>query len=177
LIREAAIELGAARSTNSKLIPDGGEDCVATPDWLAKAIVAHFMPCGRILEPCRGGGAFLRAFPKNCECGSCEIQKGRDFLEAKGHWDWIVTNPPCSQFRQFLVKSMEVADNVVFLSLANAWFVRARQEDIRQAGFGLVELFDVPMPKAPWPQFGMTLAAAWLRRGSFASGLGVGGSA
>jgi hypothetical protein len=35
---------------------------------------------------------------------------------------------------------MNVADNVVFIGLAPAWFVRARQEDMRQARFALVEL-------------------------------------
>jgi hypothetical protein len=165
LIREAAEALGACKPKNGKLIPPGGDDCVNTPDWLAKAIVEHFMPSGRILEPCRGGGAFLRAFPSHCQPDWCEIQDGRDFLDADGRWDWVITNPPYSQFRPFLIKSMQVADNIVFLSLANAWFVRARQEDIQQDGFGLVELFEVPVPKAPFPQFGMTLVAAWLRRG------------
>ncbi len=165
LIREAGIELGASRGANGKLIPFGGDDCVDTPDWLAHAIVQHFMPSGRVLEPCRGGGAFLRALPKNCKGEWCEIRDGRDFFSAEGHWDWLITNPPYSQFRQFLVKAMQVTDNVVFLSLANAWFMRARQDDIRHDSFGLVELLEVPVPKAPWPQFGMTLAAAWLRRG------------
>jgi hypothetical protein len=162
LIREAGVELGATKSPNGKLIPNGGEDCVDTPDWLAKAIVAHFMPSGRVLEPCRGGGAFERAMPG---CSSLDIRKGQDFLRAEGRWDWVVTNPPYSQFRDFLRKAMEVADNVVYLSLVNAWFVKARQDDIRGAGFGLVEIYEVPVPESPWPQFGMSLAAAWLRRG------------
>jgi hypothetical protein len=164
LIREAGLELGANKSGNGKLIPLGGDDCVNTPACLAKTIVEHFRPSGRILEPCRGGGTFLRAFPSHCQCDWCEIQKGRDFLKVSGHWDWLITNPPYSQFRAFLVKAMEVSDNVVFLALANAFFVRARQADIQSAGFGLVELFEVPIPKPPWPQFGMTLVAAWLRR-------------
>jgi hypothetical protein len=162
LIRAAAIELGACKSGNGKLIPDGGEDCVNTPDSLADTIVRHFMPSGRILEPCYGAGAFARAMPG---CDSLDISKGQDFLKAEGRWDWIVTNPPYSAFRDFLRKAMQVSNNIVFLALVNAWFVRARQEDIRRAGFGMVELFEVPVPAAPWPRFGMTLAAGWLRRG------------
>jgi len=162
VIREAAVELGACKSRGGKLIPPGGDDCIDTPDWLARAIVRHFLPSGRILEACRGGGAFERAMPG---CDWLDVAKGQDFLKAEGRWDWIVTNPPYSQFRAFLGKAMEVADNVVFLSLVNAWFIRARQADIREAGYGLVEIYEVPIPPEPWPQFGMTLAAVWLRRG------------
>ena len=166
LIREAAVELGAAKVTDGKLIPAGGDDCVATPDSLARAIVQHFMPSGRVLDPCKGGGAFLRAFPKHCVREWCELREGRDFLQVVGqHWDWVISNPPYSKFREFLVKAMKIGDNVVFLSLTNAWFIRARQADIQHAKFGLVELLEVPVPKPPFPQFGMCLTAAWLRRG------------
>jgi hypothetical protein len=144
------------------LAPRGGNDCIYTPDDLAAQIVAHFMPSGRTLEPCRGGGAFTRAMPG---CDWCEIQEGKDFLLASGHWDWIVTNPPWSKFRLFLLKSMLVADNVVFLCLVNAWFMKARQEDIKAGGFGLVEICYVPTPPPPWPQAGFCLGAGWLRRG------------
>ena len=162
LIRDAAVELGACKSSDGKLIPNCGEDCVNTPDWLAQTIARHFMPCGRILEPCYGVGDFFRAMPG---CDSLDFAKGQDFLKVEGRWDWIVRNPPHSEFRGFLKKAMEVADNIVFLSLVNAWFVRARQDDLREAGFGLVELFELPNPEPPWPQFGMVLAAGWLRRG------------
>ena len=100
-----------------------------------------------------------------CDCEYCEIKEGIDFLTIEGHWDWVTTNPPFSKFRAFLKKSMQVADNIVFLSLINAWFMRARQRDITDEGFGLVEILKVPTPPKPWPQFGMCLGAAWLRRG------------
>ena len=45
-----------------------------------------------------------------------------------------------------------------------SWFVRARQEDMRQAGFALVELCALPIPP-DWPQFGIELTAGWARRG------------
>ncbi len=104
------------------------------------------MPSGRVLEPCRGGGASAKALP---DCGWCDLAAGRDFLAAKGRWDWIVSNPPYSQFRAFLQKAMQVADNIVFVGLAPAWFVRARQEDMQKAGFALVELCALPAEVAP----------------------------
>jgi hypothetical protein len=36
---------------------------------------------------------------------------------------------------------VQVADSVLFIGLAPAWFVRARQEDMRQARFALAELW------------------------------------
>jgi hypothetical protein len=59
---------------------------------------------------------------------------------------------------------MQVADNLVFIGLAPAWFVRARQEDMRQARFALVKLCALSIPPT-WPQFGIELTAGWVRRG------------
>jgi hypothetical protein len=144
------------------LAPRGGNDNVNTPDELAARIVAHFQPEGRILEPCRGGGAFTRAMPG---CDWCELAEGRDFLSAEGEWDWVVTNPPWSQLRPFLKKAMRVSDHVVFLSLINAFWMRARLADVKAEGFGFVELLMLDTPPLPWPQTGFQLGATYLRRG------------
>jgi len=152
-----------ANAAQRPLVPRGGNDRIFTPDALAVDIVRHFMPSGRVLEPCAGGGAFLRALPKGADW--YEIDLDRDFLAAQGHWDWLITNPPYSLFRAFLQKSMQVADNIVFLCLDNAWNMRARRRDLRRAGFGIVEMCECPVPPPPWPQFGMCLGATWIRRG------------
>lgn len=34
-------------------------DIVFTPDDVARAVVERFRPSGRVLDPCKGGGAFL----------------------------------------------------------------------------------------------------------------------
>jgi len=158
LIRLAASELGV--EDGAPMLPRNGDDRIQTPDALARAAVEHFLPCGRIVEPSAGNGAFLRALPKGADW--YEIQNGRDFLKAEGRWDWAVGNPPFSQFRAFLQKAMQVADNLVFIGLAPAWFVRARQEDMRQARFALVELCALPIPPT-WPQLGIELTAGWGR--------------
>lgn len=145
------------------LAPQGGNDKIYTPDFLAKQIVDHFNPQGRILEPCSGKGAFLRALP---HCDYCEIDEGKDFfLTEKGRWNWIVTNPPWGDFRNFLIHSMKLADNVVFLSLVNAFFMKARVLDMKQANFGIVEIHMLPTPPKPWPQTGFQLGATHIRRG------------
>ena len=158
-------------STKRPLAPKGGNDRVYTPDALARQIVRHFKPCGAMLEPCRGRGAFYNALleAKFQDGGSvefAEIDGGIDFLTIGSYrFDWVVTNPPWSQFRAFLGKSMEVADNVVFLSLVNAFFMRARVEDMRKAGFRFVEILMLPTPPKPWPQTGFQLGATHIKRG------------
>lgn len=149
--------------TVRRLAPGGGDDKVWTPPALAREIVEFFRPEGRILEPCRGTGSFTDVLPADCDW--CEIDEGRDFLRVKGQWDWVVTNPPWGQFRAFMNKSMEVADNVVFLSLFNAWFMKARVRDMQEQGFGMVQALFVDTPAKPWPQTGFQLSAVHIKRG------------
>lgn len=148
------------------IIPTGGNDRVMTPLHLAAAIVNHFKPAGMMLEPCAGSGAFLRAFEgAGLEYDWCEIDQGRDFLALNpvaGHdCDWVVSNPPWSQFRAFLNQSMRLAPNIVFLSLVNAFFMKARIRDMRAAGFGFKEVLfvDTPAKETGWPQMGIQLGA------------------
>lgn len=148
--------------SNRPLAPRGGNDRVYTPDALAASIVSHFKPSGKMLEPCRGTGAFAKAMPG---CSWCELDEGSDFLKWTQPVDWVVTNPPWSQFRKFLQHSMAVSENVVFLSLLNAFFMRARVRDMQQAGFGIVEILLLPTPPLPWPQTGFQLAATHIRKG------------
>jgi hypothetical protein len=139
--------MGRSLSSNS------GNDCIQTPLDLALRIVRHFKPAGRILEPCKGEGNFLSVLPF---ADWCEIKEGKDFMSVKGHYDWIVTNPPYSKYRDFLNKSMAVADNIVFLQLINATFYKARLRDMRQAGFGIKEIWCIDTPKE-FPQFGFQM--------------------
>jgi hypothetical protein len=145
-----------------QMAAEGGEQAIYTPDELAVVIVNHFKPAGRLCEPCKGGGSFLRAMPG---ADWYEITEGRDFLKAQGQWDWIVTNPPWELVAEFLEKSMQCADNIVILCWLAALYTKARQRMIREAGFGMVEMLYVPTPLPPWPQSGFQLAAMWLRRG------------
>lgn len=88
-------------------------DSVMTPDDLAVRIANAFPIGGKVLEPCSGDGAFLRALPVGTEW--CEIKEGKDFFDYSGKVDWIVTNPPYSIYDRFLAKCFQVADNVVLL--------------------------------------------------------------
>jgi hypothetical protein len=96
---------GFARKANIK-------DVVMTPDAIAEYIVNYFKPSGRILDPCRGNGAFWKRMPG---ADWCEIAEGRDFLEWTDRVDWIVSNPPYSTLWDFLTHSFKIADNVAYL--------------------------------------------------------------
>ena len=139
-----------------------------TPPELARQIVEHFQPSGIVMEPCAGPfdkQAFVAAM-SHLDPDWCEIDEGYDFLTmVLPVYNWVVTNPPWSQLRAFLKKSMEVADNVVFLCLVNAFFMKARQEDMRKAGFGMKEILFVPTPAKPWPQTGFSLGAVHIQKG------------
>jgi hypothetical protein len=139
-------------------------DAVWTPDWCALDMVRHFEPSGRILEPCRGGGAFTRCLPM---AEWCEITEGRDFFAWSYPVDWIITNPPYSLTREFLRHAMKVAANVVFLLPARNIF--SGYGTVREcAGWGGIcqirwygtgSLLDFPM--------GNAIAAIHWKRGHF----------
>lgn len=139
-------------------------DDVQTPVGLAKLIVEHFDSQidlnDTLLEPCKGDGNFHKFM---WHSDYCEIKEGKDFFDYKGHVNWIITNPPWSLFRKFLVKAMGVADNVVFLVTINHIWTKARIRDIRQANFGIKEIVLVTMP-ASFPQSGFQLGAIHLQK-------------
>ena len=179
-------------------------DDVQTPLALARRIVAHFRPSGRILEPCAGNGNFLRALREHAartetllraagDCAEaqactgrsrplrrpppgvhgarhsrcifwCEIKRGRDFFAWRERVDWIVTNPPWSQFRSFLQHATRLADHVVFLVTVNHLWTKARLGDLAAAGFGLKEIALVETPRT-FPPLGFQLGAVHLQRG------------
>lgn len=138
-------------------------DDIQTPVELAGRIVEYFKPTGRVLEPCAGDRNFLRHL-SGAEW--CEIKEGRDFLSYEGRVDWIVTNPPWSQIRPFLLRSFQVADQVVFLMTINHAWTKARLRIARENGFGLRTLLLVDTPRS-FPQSGFQLGAVHYAKGWF----------
>ena len=87
-------------------------DKVYTPLKTTKRIIEIFKPRGKLLEPCKGSGNFLKFMPN---ADWCEIEEGKDFFDYNKKVDWIITNTPYSKFTQFLIKSFSLSTNVVFL--------------------------------------------------------------
>lgn len=148
----------------------GRSDMVMTPDLLAFQIVGHFLPLitGRVLEPCAGEGAFVRAFITHglTNIVELELTRGQDFFEYHDHADWIITNPPWSLARRFAQHAYEMADNIVWLINTGHFLgFRARLRDCRNAGFGVKEVLLCNTPPKPWPQSGFQLGALYFQRG------------
>ena len=147
-----------------RLIPTNmkRDDCVQTPIEYAEAIVEHFKPKGRMLEPCKGDGNFMKVLPESTLW--CEILEGKDFFDFNDKVDWIITNPPYSKMRVFLKHSMEVADNVVFLTTINHLWLKARLRDMFDADFNIREIVLMDTPKT-FPQSGFQIGCFHLQRG------------
>jgi len=111
-------------------------DIVLTPDEIAADIVQHFKPTGRILDPCKGNGVFLRHMPG---AEWCESREGRNFFNWTERVDWIVSNPPYSIFADWMAHSLEIANNIVYLiPLAKVFSAEKRIRDIYRVA-GIVE--------------------------------------
>ncbi len=134
----------------------GYGDLWMTPPELAQKIVDHFAPTGVCLDPARGDGAFFDAFPGARDW--CEITEGRDFLQHTNEVDWIITNPPWSIFRKFLLQAFKCSTNVVLLvPVYHAW-TSARYREMLRADFAIKEICIVE-PPSTFPVMGFVLAA------------------
>jgi len=89
-----------------------GNNEIYTPEWCAKDMINHFNPSGKILEPCKGGGVFTNLLPGADWCG---INEGKDFFDYHHKVDWIISNPPYSLIRLFVLHSFGICDNIVYL--------------------------------------------------------------
>ncbi|MEK6879502.1 MAG: hypothetical protein AABY22_07845, partial [Nanoarchaeota archaeon] len=124
-------------------------DVVFTPDWLAKQICEMFEITGEVLEPCKGEGVFLKYLPENTEW--CEIVDGKNFYDYHKKVDWLVTNPPYSDFNRFLEHSFELAENIILLvPLAKMFKSMGTIKTIMNYG-GFVSILFLPSSKAGFP--------------------------
>lgn len=124
------------------------------------------MLCLKVLDPCRGQGAFYDNLVSGriTELHWCELSEGRDFFAYNSEVDWIITNPPWSKMQRFLEHGMTLANDIVYLSTINHYTTKKRIRDMRKAGFGIKEIYCVATPKSPWPQSGFQLAAIHTRK-------------
>ncbi len=88
-------------------------DIFYTPDWIARDMVEFFKPSGRILEPSKGAGVFMKCLPPHAEW--CEIEEGRDFFKWVEPVDWVFGNPPYNIFKKWMAHSFSIARHIVYL--------------------------------------------------------------
>ena len=136
-----------------------------TPVETAVDVINHFGPIGTILDPCRGTGAFYDNFSTSCQKDWCELSEGKDFFNYNDKVDWIVTNPPWSKIKPFIVHSMKIANDIVYLISINHYSTKARLRLIHENDFRIKEIYCVKMPPPPWPQSGFQIAAIYISKG------------
>lgn len=136
------------------------DDVVLTPHTLAQKIISHLNPQGVVLDPCRGEGAFDHPLVTDW----CEITEGRDFLQWRGHADWIIGNPPWSQYNAFNQHALQHADNIAWLYHLPGLLTKRRLLDAKESGHVLTELILIDTPPKPWPQSGFQVAVGVWRR-------------
>jgi hypothetical protein len=95
-------------------------DIVYTPHWCALDMILHFKPVGKVLDPCSGKGVFYDLL--DGEKDFCEISHGKDFFNYFEKADWIISNPPYTQLRQFSAKAITLADHIVWLIPTQRYF-------------------------------------------------------
>ena len=137
-------------------------DVVFTPDWLAKKMCLIFPISGSIFEPCKGEGVFLKYLPPHTQWA--EITEGKNLYDFNEHIDWIVTNPPYSDFNRFLNHCFKIADNVVLLvPVAKMFKSLGTLETIYNYG-GIVAFYYLSASKAGFP-FGFPCGVCYIKRG------------
>lgn len=140
-------------------------DVVMTPPALARALVAELAPSGVLLEPCAGAGAFVEALRGYGRVMTCEATGGEmGFSWWTERVDWVVTNPPWSQFRAMLHHALDVSDHVAFLVTVNHWWTKRRVSDVREHGFGYRDLLLCRWP-SEWHATGFQLGMMHIERG------------
>ena len=132
-----------------------------TPDKLAKEIIDYYKPKGKILEPCKGTGAFYRHLPKGSQY--CEISEGINFFEFTDKVDWIITNPPFSKLTAFMQHSFKLANNIVFLINVAALFSTYRIKIIEDCKCRIKEIRFVKQPDT-FPQTGRIPGAVYFKK-------------
>ena len=152
--------IDSQESKTRTLNPNGGNDRVYTPDYLAGYIINHFKPTGKLLEPCCGEGVFL----KYMKADWYEIDKGRDFFDCKKTYDWAITNPPFSKIRKFLLHLYKLkVKNIVFLCPTNHILgLRARLDDMSDNSYGIKKIVLINTPKE-FPQSGFQWSINYIK--------------
>ncbi len=92
---------------------------VMTKPSMAKHLISlvSFMDNDRVLEPCKGDGAFYDNLPNNINKDWCEINEGKDYLDFNGRVDITLSNPPFvprKLFWSFMQKAMETTEREIY---------------------------------------------------------------
>lgn len=139
-----------------------------TDRLVAKAIVEHFKPSGRLLEPFKGEGAFFDALslvPGDVTLDWCEISLGKDFLKYEHEVDWIITNPPFEELTKMMDKAFSLALHTVFLIPISKYFSSSPRIKLARGYGGVKEILHVGTGRDIGFDIGFPFAAMHFEKG------------
>jgi hypothetical protein len=90
----------------------------------------------RWLDPFKGKGAYLDAFPTENK-DWCEITDGRDFFDWTDPVDVIVSNPPYSIIDKVLEHSITLKPRIISFLIGQGNLTARRVERMNLAGYGI----------------------------------------
>jgi len=92
----------------------------------------YFSIGNAVFEPCAGEGAIIKVLVKNhYPVMHSDITIGTDFLDYNNAvWPYIITNPPYGLAKEFILKSMEVAENKFAMLLPLSYLHGKERYDI-----------------------------------------------
>ena len=107
-----------------KQLKEKGKQIVMTQPAMAKDLIntIDFKEDEKVLDPCRGDGAFYDNLPWYVERDWCEVNDGRDFMDYTSKVNTIISNPPFvprKLFWNFHLKAMDIATDRIY------WLVNA----------------------------------------------------
>jgi hypothetical protein len=136
-------------------------DNVQTPSWLGKLLTEHFPLSGSILEPCKGKGGIYDHLPSGSDW--CEIEEGRDYFDIEGQWDYIISNPPYSEYYPWMEKHFSDGRNVITIVPAAKPFNSVGFMQMARDYGNIKEIYVIGrVPEFP---FGFPVAAVHYQRG------------
>ena len=141
-------------------------DKIYTPEYLVKKIMEELpiKDTDTLFDAFKGKGVFYNNYPEKNTKYWCEIDEGFDFYNFDKNVDWIITNPPYSDFTRVMEHSYKIANNIVYLiPLNKIWSSWGRTLDLYKYG-GIKKLWIFPAKKANFP-FGFPACFVWIQRG------------
>lgn len=151
----------AMNNINAKGADDRQEgDLYYTPNALARQLIS-IIPLKKgqtVLDPAKGYGAFFNNYPEGVKASWCEISEGLCFYKNKESYDWLVTNPPFSNLKKWLIKSCKISRVGFAYVIPSHGLTENRIRACAEFGFNITNLIYFKNP----PSWGLGFQMVWV---------------
>lgn len=135
-------------------------DKVFTPAGLARQLIAAtpFKEGQTLLDPAKGHGAFYDNFPLENLTSWAEIGEKKDFFHVQTKYDWLITNPPFSNLKKWLLHSCLISQAGFAYIIPLHGLTEHRVRACAELGFNITSLTVIKNP-TKWE---LGFAMAWV---------------